>query len=498
MQFGCKQWAALGLAVSPMVPVAALAQGSAQTAIAQPSDAALSAAIDKIKAAYRIETLKNAQTIRLEEDVRLEYPDHEYGADFHELSNQRRHHIIDFRNERGSSEYLTKIAGTYYHGRSIFAGGNSRFIIYASNIVQDNGASDFIAEYGGTIRSSDVMLAMWLDKAAATARHEGVEMWLGKLHDKVTFDFAGSPPLTVLIQQDTGYISKMTRVMGEATLVSYTFSNHALQNGIPIAREYSFYIGSERVLYSFDRRIVVDDQNDESAFQVEPDIRPEPARMDQSTLTAEQISSDVFQVGQDEAYTSFVRTRDGLVAYGVQAGFAERLAAYRTAFSDESPLAFAVIPNHHGLRWGGVSEALEAGAALLVTEDAAARVRSAIGDQTADTRMEIITGTKAIGAVYLYSLATSIASQNLVAYHTGDDVLMQVAHYSAPFVDTPVWGDLGATTLRDALERLTIAPAQILSSEGRRADSWDNFRAAADSFAETPCFRERRICSGWQ
>ena len=185
---------------------------------------------------------------------------------------------------------MTRITNAYYHGREVIVDGQRRDIIYPSAIYQDVGEADPMTHYGPAFRSSDVMLAYWLDRAAETARIDGETMWLGKIHDQVTFDFPNSPPLTLLIQKDTGYISKMHRQVGDV-VVSYTFFNHVIQDGFPVAQDHNVYGGADWIFYSIDRRVVVNDSVDSDVFQIEADIMPEPEGVDQSELTVEALTN---------------------------------------------------------------------------------------------------------------------------------------------------------------------------------------------------------------
>lgn len=469
---------------------------SCQTAPVSSATSLIENPIDRVRAAYQVDRLREAKTIRIEGDIRQDYPDHEYSPDFHDMSAQRMHHVIDIHNSSGSSEYLTRISNTHYHGRSVLVDGTSRFIIYPSGLYQQPEEVDFISEYGPTIRSSEAMLALWLDKSADTARLEGEEMWLGNRHDKVTFDFPNSPPLTVLIQKDTGYISKMSRLIGNEILVSYTFNYHTLQDGIPVAKEHNLYAGEDRILYSFNRGLTLNDRDDRNAFEVESDILPEPERMDQSAMTAEAITDTMHQVGQGESYTTFIKTAQGLVAFGVEAGFESRLQAYREETADQTPLGFAIIANHHNVRMEGASEAVAAGATLLVTPDAEARVRAAL-DEGGASKVEKISASKTIDNLTIYNIATSTASENLVLFDEKSASVVQTSHYAAPFKDAPLIAEFTGVTLMQGLDPLELSPNLILSTDSRRAENWNTFEEAVSQYVHQPCVRDRKICEGW-
>lgn len=452
--------------------------------------------IERVRIAYQTERLNQANTIRLESEIRQEYPDHDYSPDFHDMSSQRMHHIIDIKNNSGSSEYLTRISNTYYHGRSVLVDGISQFIVYPSSLLQEAQQTDFISQYGATIRSSDAMLALWLEKASDNARIEGEEMWLGKLHDKVTFDFPNSPPLTILVQKDTGYISKMSRVLGEGMTVFYTFDYHSKQNGIPVASELSVYLQGIRLFYSFNQRLILNDSNDSNAFEIESDIAPEPERVDQSIMTAEAITNDVYQVGQDESYTTFIQTTKGLIAFGLEAGFADRLQAYRDKTNNQSLLSFAIAANHHNIRIAGVAEALSEGATLLIPATAKGRVHALLGDVDA-LLIETISTSKTIGSVTVYNISTSNAAENLIAFESQSRSILQTSHYAAPYKNERVWAEFNGVTFLQGLAPLGLSPNIIISSESRRPESWSAFENAVADHVTKPCMRKRKICENW-
>ncbi|MEP3891654.1 MAG: hypothetical protein ABJN69_14440 [Hellea sp.] len=449
--------------------------------------------IKRVRAAYQVDRLLAANTIRLEEDLRENESNFEYSSDFQEMTSRRRHHIVDLKNGSASSESLREISRTYHHGRQIIKDGRSWTIIYPTSSYQERGEADVLSLYGPFARASGALLAVWLDKAADSARLEGKEMWFGEQHDKVTFDFPNSSPLTILVQENTGYISKLSRQVGDIR-VSYTFNYHELQNGIPIAREHSGYVNSERRYFSFNRNIILDDADDNNAFELESGLYLEPERVDQSAMTAEAVTDTIFQVGQNRTYTSFIKTQSGLVAFGVGAGFADRLKAYRDASNDTSPLAYAIAPSLHRARIMGAGEAAATGATLLVTPDAEARIASAL-DEAA--KIKSISAPVTIDTLTIYNLETSNAAENLVVYNSADRTLIQSSHYSIPFVEAPILNELNAEGLRQRISELGLTPTHIVDTESKRIESWDVFETVVDSFDFKKCYWERKICEGW-
>ena len=226
----------------------------------------LQSAIDRTSAAYAVDKLERAKTIRLEYDVRLPFESHEYSADFHDLSRQRFHNVFDIKNQRGSREFLTEISRTSYHGRYLLKDGKSVFIAYGPDTYTDNGETEFFTQFGGVFRGSDVLLALWMARPESNPRYLGETMWLGLPHDIVEIDFPNSTPLKLSVRQGDGAITKMERTLGDGRELFYTFHNHEESGDILVAREHSFYIGNERIYFSFNRDIVLNDRKDRQAF----------------------------------------------------------------------------------------------------------------------------------------------------------------------------------------------------------------------------------------
>jgi len=469
---------------------------SSGVCLAQESSASsdLEAIIGKVQTVYQTDRLARADTIRLEEDIRSEYDGHDYGPDIHDLTAQRRHHVLNLGKQIGSSEYLTMIANTNYHARSVFIDNNVRFIDYGNGAYQDLGVGEYYARYGATIRSSDVLLAHALVKAKDSARYTGKKTWLGLPHDKITFDhIPNSPPLTVYIEKSSGHISKMTRPSGEQ-LLTYTFDHHRQQEGIVIAREHSVYLGDEPLYYSYNRRLAVNDPVDASAFEIDKGITLEPQRVDQSKMTVDALSENAHQVGQGENYTMFINSGNALIAFGADAGFAERLKAYREETGNLQPLEYVVVADHHRPEIAGVSEAAKAGGVILSTKDAASKLQPILSGEGIDARLETVTDTYEIGDIKIINIPTAHASSILTLFDKRDALLVQSGHYASPYRDTGFYAKYTAVTFARALAKYKLSPQFLVSTGSRKAEHWSDFSQAVKNHDRTACHQDRRIC----
>ncbi len=464
---------------------------------ATPQQSAAHDVIERLRSVYQVDRLNEASTIGLTEDRRMEFPDHEYASDFHQLSEQRYHHILDFQNQAASTEVLTRIANSHWHGRSILKDGKSQFIIYANGFVQDQGEQEFPVEYGRVIRGVAALMARDMVNSPDKLRHSGEEMWLGKMHDVLLFDMPHSPTLTVYVEKETGHITHMDRTVGSGTKVSYTYRGYGKQDGIAVATEHSVYANGARIYYGFARGLKLDPATSFDAFELDSGLLPEPQLVDQSTMTVERVGVNAFHVGQEGSYSTFFPSDSGIVAYGLGAGFGERLSAFREVTGNSLALTHAIVADLHGVDRIGAPDAALEGAVILVTSDAEDRVRSMLEENGIAGSIQSVEGQLQLGEVLIADVATAQAAHNLIAYSAAGRVLTQTGHFHNPYVDRPGYADFTAVTLRDALLPLAISPAYVLSNESRKAESWQNFLAAVEGHNPSECFRDRPICEDW-
>ena len=460
----------------------------------QKNRAALEAAIARMDSAYRPQTLIAASRIRLEEDRRIPYAGHNYSTAFHDLSAQRLHHILDLRGRSGTSEYLTDIGHSHYHARSILHGDRFRFIDYGAGTYQDEQARDFDAHYGSVVRGSDVLLAVALYRAKDSAKFVGRKMWLGKMHDAVTFDQPGSPPLTVLIQDGTGHISKMSRVVGGSTEVQYTFDHHDRDHGIAIAREHSVFARGEPLYFSFNRRLAVNDRKDRRAFRTDKGLKAEPERLANDSLSIRSVGKGGHHVGKEDSYSTFFDTSAGLIAFGLDAGFEERLKMYRTRTGVVTPLRVAVAADHHEGQHAGAKEAVDAGAKIWATRAAQAEIKRALGS---DKDIDAVEAKRSFGGVTVLALSTAHAEQVLVAWQKASGLIVQSGHYISPYVKAVHYAMFPAVSLRQAVLGAGVGPSEILSTATARPETWAAFSSAVAAYDSTACHGSRPICRGW-
>ena len=473
----------------------ALLTAPATVAQAQTSDARLNGVLKSVSEAYNVDKLTRAKTIRLEEELRIEFPSHDYGPDFHDRTVQRRHYVFDLKNEKGTGEYLTHMGTNNYHGRSIIDQGKSLFIDYNSDTYEPQGDVEFLSEFGGVFRSSDVLLAYYMSTNPDKLTYGEKQMWLGGTYDTVSVEFPNSPPLNVLVEPGTGHIDKMVRTLPNDIVVSYVFDDHRKQQDVTIAAELYVFAGRDLQFFGFDRNVSVNDRKDRGAFEVEKGIVQEPTRVNQEEMSVDMITPDTHYVGQGEAYTVFVKVPSGLLALGTQAGFAERLAAYREDTGQLARLTYAMVVDHHDNAMGGIADAVAEGATLLITEHSEGKLEAQFEDADTQPKYEVVTDKRTIGDVHMVNVPTAHATQVLVAYDEEQNYLYQLLHYASLYQDAPNYAKHSVVTLLEALKPDSVEPKVMLSAASRKPEAWSDVVDAVENYDPARCFRNRRICS---
>ncbi len=457
----------------------------------------LNALIDKVSEVYGVDKLNRARTVRIEQDMRIDYGSHGYTPDINQHSPSRRHYVFDLKNKRGSAEYLTKITGNHYHGRTAPLGDGYVFIDYGNSTYEPQDSEGYISEFGGTIRTSDTLLAHALNEYRDTATDGGTVLWLGRPHDLVIFDFPASPPLTLYIQPSTSFIAKMTRTLPDGMVLSYTFSDHITRRGVTFAREQMFYPGFDTPSRVFNRNVVLNARADRKVFEIDPEIVQEPERLEQSEMTAEKVSPRAHHVGQGEAYSTFIDMGGYVIGLGAQEGLAERLEAYRAIIGFSKPLRYLLLSDHHTEEIAGALDAANLGAVLIATPGAKPATLRVLGDLDTMPEIRYVDAELRIEDVRIKNVSTAHASRVLVAYSADDKILYQSEHYASPYKSQGFYAKYSAVTLHEALKDSGFDPEWLLSASNRKPESWADFEAAVQNFNPSSCRRNRAICKGW-
>lgn len=457
------------------------------------------ALIAKVTDTYGGESLSDLRSIRVEDHYKTAFPGQGYTSRMVEFTHLKQDAQLDLVNERGSVEGWSANWNFTFNTRTVSAGDDIAVINYNTGDYQPAAFADYFAAYGPVIRVTDTLLAYQLGKAGDSAEHKGTAMYLGRPHEMIEFQMPSSPPLTLYVDEASGYISKSERVTPFGSL-TYTFDNHARKDGVAYARDFAFFVGPDVNLLTISRDVSVNTVSP-GVFAIDTGIVAEPARVDQSEVTTDEIAPGVHLTGQGPqgaaaAYTVFVDAGDHLIAAGGYAGLKARYDAFKEATGNSKPIRYQVVTHHHTDHLGGIAEALELGAILVTPENAVANVRTAAGADIADDRIILVEDGMALGPVTIHDIATNHMESMALVHIPTAGAIFQADHYTGVYEGTtPSAAGRGTVELKKRIEESGLDVRTILSAHGRKQVGWDEFAAAAASFDGTPCKSGRPICS---
>ncbi|MBL4870405.1 MAG: hypothetical protein JKX72_05575 [Robiginitomaculum sp.] len=456
--------------------------------------------IDKVAHVYGVEKLNNARTVRVEEDIRINYADHAFSPAFNQFTHGRRSFVFDLKNKKGSGEYYTNFSGNHNHAREFKHEDEFIMIEYGNSTYIPRPNGSYYAFFGAAIRGSDTLLANALIENRARAKDKGQKFWQGEPHNIISIDFPSSPPLDLYINKNTGYISKMARTVGEgddSIIVSYTFNDHTKKKGVVFAQESTVFIGADLLQYSFNRKVVLNAKADRNDFKLDAGIVKEPARMDTSEMTADRISARSHHVGQDGRYTTFIDMGDYIVGLGAYAGLADKFAAYKAETKSTKPLTYLLVTDHHEGESMGAVDAVKLGATLIATPGSKPTLERLLAEFDAPSKIEYVDDVFQVGDIQFINLSTGHAENVLVAYSAADKLLFQTEHYVNPYASEVFYTKNSAVTLYNALKRKGLDIDTFIDAESRRPETWANFEMAIKAHKPKYCPPKRQICKGF-
>lgn len=455
------------------------------------------ALIAKVTAAYGGAKLTNLKSIRIEDEYKSGFPGQGYTPTFVEFIDQKQDAQLDLEGERGSIEGWSDNWNFPFSFRTVSAGDDIVGINYAAGTYQPAAQPDYYTAFGAVIRVSDTLLAYELGKRAETAEIVGENTYTGRPHKVIRFEIPNSPPLTLHVDTESGYISRMTRETGFGAL-TYRFHDHASAGGIGYAQNFEFFVGKDPNLITVSRKITPNMVRS-SVFAIDRGIAEEPARVDTAEMTVDRVADGLHLVGQGPqggaaAYTAFIDAGDHVIAVGGYAGLQARFDAYKAETGADKPLRYQVATHHHTDHLGGMREAFDLGAIIVTPENAVANIESALGEPLPEDRRMLVEDGMALGPVTIHDVWTNHMESMAVVYVPSAKAVFQADHYTGLYIDEPAPGTRATELFVKALDEAGLEVDTVLSAHGRKAVSWTEIEAAVAALNTDPCPTNRAIC----
>ena len=450
------------------------------------------AVIAKVVNAYGGSALTNARSLRFQVESKNAFPGQGYTSGYVEFTPLKQDIQFDLENNRASAEAWSSNYNFSFHTRTVSIGDDIVAVNYNTGDYQPAAAPDYYTAFGPNIRSTDTLLAYELSQRPDTAEHLGERTYLGRPHELISFEIPNSPPLTLYVDAESGWISKMARETAFGDL-SYQFSDHAKSGGVGYGRNFEFFVGEDANIVSLNQTLSVNTVRD-SVFRIDRGVDEEPARVDTSEMTVDEIAEGTHLAGTGNAYTMFVDAGDYVIGVGGYAGLADRFTAYREATGSDEPLRYQIVTHHHTDHLGGMADALELGATFVTPANAVDNLNTAAGADIPEDRLMIIEDAATIGPVEVYDIATNHAESYALAY-VAPGIAFQADHYNGLYDDAVAPAGSSAVSLKNAIDGLDLNVETLLSAHGRKAVSWSEFESAVSAYNPDGCPSGRPICA---
>jgi len=411
---------ALFLTVALLMPLSAQASDLAHRTVA------------KVIEGYGGKKFEKLKTLSLYSDLRYggegqgEYPD------YSDLNPMRKIYHFDFEKGYGSEEAWGAAGG---YAERVFYNGDGQYTVnYLYKTYSHDPEADLYSHFGGEMRTSDVLLAYELMKHRKTAEYKGDKMFRGVVHNLVTFDMPGVDIDPVLwVNSETGYISKMRRVIPDYYPISYVFGDFQKEGGISYATDFELYLGDRLIEYAKSRNLTVGWRS-RGKWDVENNIPEQPNIISAEEIVVDEVAENVHYAGQFGAWSAFIDEGDHITAIGGSGGLTERFKAYQEDRKHTKPLKYLVVTHHHIDHLASVSDALELGAKIVAPQMTRANLEEIAEAPITDTGFQIISDNKtSLGAIDLHMISTAHAPEFLMPYIKAENIVIDEDHYYGAF-----------------------------------------------------------------
>ncbi len=447
--------------------------------------------VERLHDAYGGQTLIELTSLYIETDRRLAWPGQGQTADFVEFIQDKAIKHFDLTAHLGSSETWVHQNGNVYHSRSVLSKAGLQVIDYNQRTYREPEEAAFFDVFGGSYRTLDTLLAHYIVTGAEDLELADPEFYRGEHQDIVQVRLSESGPLlSVFVSQKDGLIRRL-RMDRETGDINFTFASHKQKDGLTYASENRAFLG--KILVEYQTGIEIEANIDvNSVLRLETNLREDPARVDLSAMTIDQLHTDAYLVGQND-YTLFVKHNDGLIGISAYAGLKDRYDALIQHLDASLPLTHLIVTNHHGDQLEGVGDAKELGAILLVTTETG----KALGVREDESLLfEFIQNGEKLGPLTLLNEPTSYAIENAFVLHRDSGILFQDGHYHGLLSHEATWIQPTAVELFDIVQAMDLNVSALVSGHARKAETWALFEAAISKRgAGEKCLSERSICT---
>lgn len=374
--------------------------------------------IDQVVEAYGGSSLLNLKSLVLKDKMKRFTAGQSHSPLEVDLSHYNVVVNIDFVHGRKEMQFVGGEGSNTYFQHNVYDGENGYRINHSDQTLTENSGYRFATVDRRFSLRIDSVLAKLLHETRADALYEGEVLYQGEPKEKLSFQAEGYPKFTLLIDKESGLITKMSRPHWlPGTEFSYIYSRHEQEGGITFAKDVYEMKGGKPETLSVSRSLEVN-PNLDGAFHVPTSYGLAPKSISFDEMSVRELSSGVFLAGQDWGFSVFVDAGTHYIGMGGYEDLKKRLAAVQAYADNTKPLGYQIVTHHHMDHLGGMGEAADLGASFITVQEHVASIRKFAGRPIEDERFIIIEGTDSIanGLVKVLDFPNGHSSHNLVSY----------------------------------------------------------------------------------
>ncbi len=441
--------------------------------------------IDQVVEAYGGSNLLNLKSLVLKDKLKRFTTGQSHSPFEVDLSHYNAVVNIDFIRGRKEMQFVGGEGDNIYIQHNEYDGKKGYRINHSDQTVSENGAYRFATVDRRFSLRIDAVLAKILHETRAGAVYEGEVLYQGEPKEKLSFQAEGYPKFTLLIDKESGLITKMSRAHWlPGTEFAYIYSRHEHEGGITFAKDVYVMKGGKPETLSVSRSLEVN-PNLDGAFQVPTSYGPAPRSISFDEMSVQELSAGVFLAGQDWGFSIFVDAGPHYVAMGGYEDLKKRLAAVQAYANNTKPLKYQVVTHHHMDHLGGMGEAADLGASFITVKEHVASIRKFAGRPIEDERFIIVEGADSIenGLVKVLDFPNGHSNHNLVSYIPAAKLVFTADYFLSRQETGAPSGHKGLIEFQEALRKNDFEADFFAAAHSGRVLTSADLKAALNNIA---------------
>ena len=456
--------------------------------------------INKVIKSYGEEKLYALKTLKLEDKYVKFSAEQSHSAEEVDKNDYTSSIFIDFETNRKSLRWILGNRESFSIQHQVFDGTMGYSIDHSGQSLTENESLTFASVDRRISYHWDTVIAKLLLENQSSATHKGNIIHKGKPHEVISFEAAGYPEFTLMINSDSYLITQMERpdwVPGQT--FTYHYSDHLQKDGISYANSSYMTRGGKPNEYISERKIEANSTND-ALFLLPSNFGDAPASLNFSEMMVKKLSNNLYQTGQNWGFSLFYDAGDYYIGVGGYDRLTARLAALHKFTGNTKPLKYQIVTHHHLDHLGGMREAADLGAVFITVAQNVEPIRAAAQQMIPDDRFLIVDGNSEFenGAIKIADFPNGHSTHNLIPYFTDAKTVFSADLFFSRQVKGAPDGYQDLVHFKDFLKANDFDVDWFAAAHsGRLLTAADLDKSIANINEETFCPNDWDICEGY-